>query len=67
MTFSLKLLTVRYMALRQGRNLGLSRRQGVEKALYYYPQYDDSQITAKVPSQELSNAMIKALKGNTEG
>ena len=54
------------MALRQGRNLGLSRRQGVEKALYYYPQYDDSQITAKVPSQELSDALIKALKGNTE-
>ena len=46
--------------------MGLSRRQGVEKALYYYPQYDDSQITAKVPSQELSDALIKALKGNTE-
>ncbi len=55
------------MALRQGRNLGLSRRQGVEKDLYYYPQYDDTQITARVPSQELSDAMINAIKGNTEG
>jgi len=33
MTFSLNLLTVRYMSLRQGRNLGLSRRQDIEKAL----------------------------------
>ena len=31
---------------------------------YYYPQYDDTQITARVPSLELSNAMVKALKGN---
>ena len=29
---------------------------------YYYPQYDDTQITAKVPSQELSDAMVKAFK-----
>jgi hypothetical protein len=28
-----------------------------------YPQYDDTQITAKVPSQELSDAMVKTLKG----
>ena len=27
---------------------------------YYYPQYDDTLITAKVPSQELSDAMVKA-------
>lgn len=27
---------------------------------YYYPQYDDTQITAKVPSQELSDALVKA-------
>ena len=29
---------------------------------YYYPEYDDTQITAKVPSQELSDAMVKAFK-----
>ena len=27
---------------------------------YYYPQYDDTLITAKVPFQELSDAMVKA-------
>ena len=34
-----------------------------DKWRYYYPQYDDTQITAKVPSQELSDAMVKAFKG----
>ena len=38
-----------------------------DKWRYNYPQYDDTQITAKVPSQELSDAMVKALKGNTKG
>lgn len=38
-----------------------------DKWRYNYPQYDDSQITAKVPSQELSDAMVKALKGNAKG
>ena len=33
-----------------------------DKWRYYYPQYDDTQITAKVPSQELSDAMVKAFK-----
>ena len=33
-----------------------------DKWRYYYPEYDDTQITAKVPSQELSDAMVKALK-----
>ena len=42
-------------------------RDEYDKWRYYYPQYDDTQITAKVPSQELSDAMVKALKGNTEG
>ncbi len=42
-------------------------RDDYDKWRYYYPQYDDTQITAKVPSQELSEAMLKALKGNTEG
>ena len=29
---------------------------------YCYPQYDDTQITAKVPSQELSDALVKAFR-----
>ena len=29
---------------------------------YYYPQYDDTQITAKVPFQELSDALVKAFR-----
>ena len=33
-----------------------------DKWRYYYPEYDDTQITAKVPSQELSDAMVKAFK-----
>lgn len=33
-----------------------------DKWRYYYPEYDDTQITAKVPSQELSDAMVNALK-----
>ena len=38
-------------------------RDEYDKWRYYYPQYDDTQITAKVPSQELSDAMVKAFKG----
>ncbi len=30
---------------------------------YHYPQYDDTQITAKVQPQELSDALVKALNG----
>ena len=37
-------------------------RDEYDKWRYYYPQYDDTQITAKVPSQELSDAMGKAFK-----
>ncbi len=33
-----------------------------DKWRYNYPQYDDTQIWAKVPSQELSDAIIKAFK-----
>ena len=29
---------------------------------YNYPQYDDTQIWAKVPSKEFSDAMVKAFK-----
>ncbi len=33
-----------------------------DKWRYNYPQYDDTQITATVPSQEFSDAMVKAFK-----
>ena len=33
-----------------------------DKWRYNYPQYDDTQIWAKVPSQELSDAIVKAFK-----
>ena len=33
-----------------------------DKWRYNYPQYDDTQIWAKVPSLEFSDAMVKALK-----
>ena len=36
-------------------------RDEYDKWRYYYPQYDDTQITATIPSQELSNAMVKKL------
>ena len=32
-----------------------------DKWRYNYPQYDDTQIWGKVPSQELSGALVKAL------
>ena len=38
-------------------------RDEYDKWRYYYPQYDDTQITAKVQSQELSDALVKALNG----
>ena len=33
-----------------------------DKWRYYYPEFDDTQITAKIPSKELSDAMVKAFK-----
>ena len=37
-------------------------KEDYDKWRYHYPQYDDSQIWAKAPSQEVSDAMIKAFK-----
>ena len=31
---------------------------------YYYPKYDTTQLWAKVPSQELSDAFVEAFKDN---
>ena len=43
-------------------HVGEISKDEYDKWRYYYPEYDDTQITAKVPSQELSDAMVKALK-----
>ena len=31
---------------------------------YYYPKYDTTQLWTKVPSQELSDALVEACKEN---
>ena len=37
-------------------------REEYDRWRYYYPEFDTTQIWAKVPSQEFSDAMIKAFK-----
>ena len=37
-------------------------REEYDKWRYCYPQYDVIQITAKVPSQELNDVLVKAMK-----
>lgn len=41
-------------------------RDEYDKWRYYYPQYDYTQITTKVPSQELSDVLIDAFKDRIE-
>ena len=60
-------LVCAWAAVAEKHRAGEISRDEYDKWRYYYPQYDDTQITARVPSQELSDAMINALKGNTEG
>ena len=56
-------LVCAWAAVAEKYHAGEISRDEYDKWRYYYPQYDDTQITAKVPSQELSYAMVKALKG----
>ena len=56
-------LVCAWAAVAEKYHAGEISRDDYDKWRYYDPQYDDTQITAKVPSQELSDAMIKALKG----
>ena len=51
-----------WAAIAEMYRAGEINKDEYDKWRYYYPQYDDTQITAKVPSQELSDAMVKALK-----
>ena len=37
-------------------------RDDYDRWRYNYPQYDDTQITARVPSRELSDALVKAFQ-----
>jgi len=39
-------------------------KEDYDKWRYNYPRFDDTQIWAKVPSQELSDALVNALKDN---
>ena len=55
-------LVCAWAAIAKKYHAGEISRDEYDKWRYYYPQYDDTQITAKVPSQELNDAMVKALK-----
>ena len=55
-------LVCAWAAIVEKYHAGEISRDEYDKWRYYYPQYDDTQITAKVPSKELSDAMVKALK-----
>lgn len=37
-------------------------REEYDKWRYHYPKFDTTQIWAKVPSQELSDALVEAFK-----
>ena len=56
-------LVCAWAAIAEKYHAGEISRDEYDKWRYYYPQYDDTQITAKVPSPELSDAMVKTLKG----
>ena len=60
-------LVCAWAAIAEKYHAGEISRDEYDKWRYYYPQYDDTQITTKVPSQELSDAMVKALKSKIKG
>ena len=41
-------------------------KEDYDKWRYNYPRYDQSQIWAEVPSQELSDTLVKAFRKETE-
>lgn len=55
-------LVCAWAAFAEKYRAGEISRDEYDKWRYYYPQYDDTQITAKVPSQELSDVLATALK-----
>ena len=52
-------LVCAWAAIAEKHRAGEISRDEYDRWRYYYPQYDDTQITAKVPSQELSSGMMK--------
>ncbi len=55
-------LVCAWAAVAEKYRAGEISRDEYDKWRYNDPQFDDTQITAKVPSQELSDVMVKALK-----
>ena len=55
-------LVCAWAAVSEKYRAGEISRDEYDKWRYNYPQYDDTQIWAKVPSQEFSDAMVKAFK-----
>lgn len=55
-------LVCAWAAVAEKYRAGEISRDEYDKWRYYYPQYDDTQIIAKVPSQQLSDAMVKTFK-----
>ena len=55
-------LVCTWTAVAEKYRAGEISRDEYDKWRYYYPEYDDTQITSKVPSQELSDAMVKTFK-----
>ena len=51
-----------WAAVAEKYHAGEISRDEYDKWRYYYPQYEDTQITAQVPSQPLSDAMVKTFK-----
>ena len=41
-------------------------REEYDRWRYYYPKYDTTQLWAKVPSQELSDALVDAFKDHLQ-
>ena len=55
-------LTGAWASIAKKYHAGEITREEYDKWRYYYPKYDDSQITARIPSKEFSDAMVKAFK-----
>ena len=55
-------LVYAWVAIAEKYRAGEISRDEYDKWRYYYPQYDDTQITARVPSQELSDAITNEFR-----
>ena len=51
-----------WAAVAEKYRAGELTRDEYDRWRYNYPQYDDTQITARVPSRELSDALVKAFQ-----